>query len=225
VNIVAFSGGKDSTAMLLMMIEKGIPVDKIFFVDTKKEFPQTYEHIEKVKAYIEPLEITTIPIDFDYWLGEHIKTKGKNKGKVGLGWPDFKNRWCTSLIRDTVHKVIPKDAIEYHGIAADEKSRAAKNNRHNRVIRYPLIEWNITQKQALEYCYSKGFTWGGLYKKFSRSSCWCCPMKSIDELRVLYNDFPDLWEQLKTMDRKSYRQFRSDYSVLDLERKFKSDIL
>jgi len=40
MNIVSFSGGKDSTAMLLMMLEKGIPVDRVICVDTTKEFPQ-----------------------------------------------------------------------------------------------------------------------------------------------------------------------------------------
>ena len=33
-HLVSFSGGKDSTAMLLMMLEKGMPVDDILFCDT-----------------------------------------------------------------------------------------------------------------------------------------------------------------------------------------------
>ena len=51
-HIVQFSGGKDSTAMLLMMLEKGMPVDEIIFCDTGKEFPAMYDHIEKVHTYI-----------------------------------------------------------------------------------------------------------------------------------------------------------------------------
>lgn len=51
-NVVQFSGGKDSTAMLLMMLEKNMPIDDIIFCDTGKEFPQIYEHIEKVNKYI-----------------------------------------------------------------------------------------------------------------------------------------------------------------------------
>jgi 3'-phosphoadenosine 5'-phosphosulfate sulfotransferase (PAPS reductase)/FAD synthetase len=41
----SFSGGKDSTAMLLMLIEKGCPLDRIIFFDTGWEFPQMYDHI------------------------------------------------------------------------------------------------------------------------------------------------------------------------------------
>ena len=46
-HIVSFSGGKDSTAMLLKMIEKGMPIDEIIFCDTTAEFPEMYDHIKK----------------------------------------------------------------------------------------------------------------------------------------------------------------------------------
>ena len=93
MHVVMFSGGKDSTAMLLMMIEKKMQIDKIMCVDTTKEFPAMYDHIQRVQDYINR-EIEIIKIDFDYWFGDHVKTKGKNKGQIGYGWPDFRNRWC-----------------------------------------------------------------------------------------------------------------------------------
>ena len=205
--------------MLLMMIEKKMPIDRIICVDTTKEFPAMYRHIQKVQEYIKPLEIEIVKVDFDYWFGEHIKTKGNNKGKIGYGWADFKNRWCTALKREVIKKYITKDDIEYHGIAIDEVKRIRKYK--NRNIQYPLVDWGITEKQALEYCYNKGFNWEGLYKKFKRVSCWCCPLQRIGELEILYNDFPELWQELKIMDKKSYRKFRADYTVDELERRFK----
>ena len=36
---VSFSGGKDSTAMTLKMLEDGWTVDEIIFADTGKDFP------------------------------------------------------------------------------------------------------------------------------------------------------------------------------------------
>ena len=50
-HIVSFSGGKDSTAMLLIMLEKGMPIDRVINVDTTKEFPETYDHIDKVEKF------------------------------------------------------------------------------------------------------------------------------------------------------------------------------
>jgi 3'-phosphoadenosine 5'-phosphosulfate sulfotransferase (PAPS reductase)/FAD synthetase len=223
MNIVSFSGGKDSTAMLLMMLERGIPVDRVLCVDTTKEFPQMYEHIEKVQSMIEPLKIDFVKIDFDYWFGEHIKTKGEI-GEVGYGWPNIFNRWCTTLKIQAKRKFKNKDDIDFHGIAFDEMHRTSKN-KTGEIFRYPLVEWQITEKQALGYCYSKGLDWGGLYEKMHRVSCWCCPLSRIGELRVLYNDFPELWEELEEMDKKSSRKFRSDYSVKELSKKFANENL
>lgn len=218
-NIISFSGGKDSTAMLLMMIERKMPIDRIICVDTTKEFPAMYRHIEQVKEYIYPLEIEIIKIDFDYWFSEHIKTRGKNKGKKGYGWCDFRNRWCSALKRDAIKRVINKGDVEYHGIACDEKHRADKN-KDGRNIKYPLVDWKITEQDALQYCYDKGFNWEGLYEGFNRVSCWCCPLSRIGELRELHNKHPDLWKKLEIMDKKSYRQFKPDYSVDELKLKF-----
>jgi len=224
-HIISFSGGKDSTAMLLMMIAKGMQIDKVICVDTTKEFPAMYRHIAKVQK-ICPIKIEIVKINYNYCFSEHIKTKGKNKGKKGYGFPDFKNRWCTALKRNATKKIqnkINDKVIEYHGIAYDEKKRCNKNK--GRTIRYPLVEWKITEKQALKYCYSKGLNWEGLYEKFHRVSCWCCPLSRIGELRTLYNNFSELWKELVKMDKKSYRKFRGDYSVNELSEKFANENL
>ena len=87
-HIVSFSGGKDSTALLLKMLENNMQIDEIIYCDTGKDFPQMYKHIDKVKKYIKEKynkEITILKAEksFDYYMFEHIKTRGKNKGKKG----------------------------------------------------------------------------------------------------------------------------------------------
>ena len=51
-HIVSFSGGKDSTLMLLLMIEKDMPIDDSIFADTGMEFQELYDYIEKVEVWI-----------------------------------------------------------------------------------------------------------------------------------------------------------------------------
>ena len=41
-NVVSLSGGKDSTAMLLMLLERGEPVADVMFFDTGSEFLEMY---------------------------------------------------------------------------------------------------------------------------------------------------------------------------------------
>lgn len=226
-NIVSFSGGKDSTAMLLLMIEKNIKIDEIIFLDTGMEFPAMYQHIKQVERFIDrSITILRAEKSFEYMMLEYEKQRGKNKGQKGYSWPDFRNRWCTSYLKKQVIKKYLKkykgyEIVEFHGIAVDEVKRLEKNNEKN--VRYPLAEWNITEKEALEYCYNKGFNWDGLYNNFNRVSCWCCPLKNLKELKTLYLKYPVLWDKLKEWEQKTYRKFRSDYDILDLEYKFKKE--
>ena len=226
-NIVSFSGGKDSTAMLLMMVEHRIPIDEIVFCDTEKEFPQMYDHIQKVQKYIgQEITILQEPGKFDYLMFDHVKNRGKNRGKKGYGWPDMRARWCTSDIKREpfkryVKQKYGKDYIKFVGIAYDETDRWNKNQNTGEAIAMPLVELQITEGMALKYCYDRGFDWGGLYTHFDRVSCWCCPLANQRELFMLYHFYPDLWEQLKDMDSRSWNQFKRDYSVLELEEKFR----
>lgn len=223
VHVVNFSGGKDSTAMLLLMLEAGLRVDRVVCVDTTKEFPEMYEHIEKVKGFIYPVTIDTLRIDFDYWFQHHVKTRGKRKGEKGYGFPDFRNRWCTALKRKAIndyYKQIDDDVVEYHGIAFDEQDRVLRNLKRATEVRYPLVECRMSEAEALRYCYDKGFTWGGLYEKFNRVSCWCCPLSRMDEFRVLYEEYPLLWNKLREMSAISSRRFLPNYTVEQLEAKF-----
>lgn len=48
---ISLSGGKDSTCLALLMIERGLPVDAVIWADTGMEFPEMYDHIAKVDEY------------------------------------------------------------------------------------------------------------------------------------------------------------------------------
>ncbi|MGN1301799.1 MAG: phosphoadenosine phosphosulfate reductase family protein [Clostridia bacterium] len=231
-HIVSFSGGKDSTAMLLKMLEEDWTIDEILFCDTGKEFPQMYDHIRKVDKYIKQkynkeIKILKAEKNFEYYMFDHIKTRGKRKGQAGYGWAiKFGGkgvRWCTSYLKDNVmqkylnQKYGKGNYKEYIGIAYDEPKRIKQKE-------YPLIKWKMTEKDCLKYCYNKGFDWGGLYKEFERVSCWCCPFKNLKELKILYTKFPELWRQLKIMDKRANNKFRKDYSIEELEQKFEEEI-
>ena len=207
-HIVSFSGGKDSTAMLLMMLEKNMPIDEIIFCDTGKEFPQMYEHIEKVQKYIGG-GITVLHGEkaFDYYMFDHVKTKGKHKGKKGYGWSNMLCRWCTAALKQTPLKkhMEGREYINYIGIAYDEPKR--HQNISANVV-HPLYDWQVTEKMALQYCYERGFDWGGLYEHFDRVSCWCCPLKNNNELMQLYVHYPELWQELKDMDNRACNKFK-----------------
>lgn len=151
-----------------------------------------------------------------------MSRKEKNpelQGLKGYSWAGCKNRWCTKELKTNVIYRYLSDlskkfnVIHYIGIAVDEQDRV-------RDKKYPLVDWGMTEADCLKYCYDKGFNFGGLYEIFHRVSCWCCPLQSLEELRQLRKHFPELWQQLQEWQLKTWRKFRADFSVQELEIRF-----
>lgn len=240
---LSLSGGKDSTALFLLMIEKNMPIDCVLYADTGMEFPEMEAHIAKLDNLLykrRGIHITTLrhPYGFEWMMFDEPKQKPsylEKRTQVGVplygnGWPGMGVRWCTGqlkthLIRKEVNRLKKeKQCFHYIGIAADEAQRC-KDDPHNR---YPLVEWGITEAQALQICYSWGFDWSGLYEIYHRVSCWCCPLQRIDNLRKLRHHHPELWERLLDMDNRARTIFGSSplgcfkqrWSVEALEQRF-----
>lgn len=230
--VVNFSGGKDSTAMLLRMIELGEHIDEVVCCDTTKEFPAMYRHIERVRRVVEGagVKFTTIKAehDFDHLMLVHQpkRRNPKDQHVLGYGWPRAMIRWCTTELKvrptNNYFKELRKthNLVQCIGLAMDEDHRLERANNQDPTHRHPLVEWGWTEADCLKYCYECGYDWDGLYDVFNRVSCWCCPLKSLGELRKLWKHYPELWEELKDMDKKSWDQFRAGYSVKDLEVRF-----
>lgn len=224
--IVSLSGGKDSTAMLLMMLERSEDVAEAVSFDTGWEFPEMYEHLSMLRAYCADTygfnRFTTLAPDkpFDWYMTDKVRTRGAYKGKAGWGWARPHARWCTKLKTDTIDKHVrglyPQGVVQCIGIAADEPRRVREK-------RYPLVEWGVTEADALAYCRAKGFNWGGLYEHMNRVSCWCCPLQGLKSLRALYDFHPELWARLLEMDAKSWNTFRIDYSAEQIGARFAND--
>ena len=163
--VLSLSGGKDSTAMLLRLLEEKRPVDLILFCDTGLEFPQMYEHLDRLEAYIgRPIIRLKAAHDFEYYFYEY--TPKRNNPALsqyrGMSWPGPRGRWCTGILKTRIVAAYLKKlkeeytVIEYVGIAADETKRIKDKN-------YPLVEWGMTEQDCLAYFYWRGFNRGGLY--------------------------------------------------------------
>ena len=234
-HLVSFSGGKDSTAMLLGMIERGMKIDGILFCDTGLEFPAMYDHIARLEKDI-GMPVTRVRAEksFEELMfyadvkrnPDSLAIKRYGPDIKGYGWAGPRMRWCTARLKDTPRERFLReirkehDVKEYVGIAADEGYRLErKRNRQDGHV-HPLVDWGMTEADCLQYCYDHGYDWNGLYGQFKRVSCWCCPLQPLPELRQLYHNHRELWEQLKAWDKMTWRSFRADYSVEELEIRF-----
>lgn len=106
--VLSLSGGKDSTALLLLLLEKNMPIDAVLYADTGMEFPEMEAHIAKLDELLfreRGLHITTLrhPHDFEWMMFEAplfkksaiMRRMEKKMPLTGYGWPGHKVRWCT----------------------------------------------------------------------------------------------------------------------------------
>ena len=210
--ILSFSGGKDSTFLLLELIRRKYPLDEVQFFDTGWEYPVMYEHIEKCKKICKENDINFVvlhsPYDFDNLFSKY-------------SWCGGNARWGTTYKTQTLDKCSKQnnDAIVYIGIAADEILRLEKERADFK--RFPLAEWGITEAECLQGCYDAGFDWGGMYEHLDRLSCMYCRNKNLKELRNIRKFYPEVLEKLKEYQLKTNRPYKTcGTTIFDLEIRF-----
>jgi 3'-phosphoadenosine 5'-phosphosulfate sulfotransferase (PAPS reductase)/FAD synthetase len=217
-HILSFSGGKDSTFLLLELIRRKCQLDEVQFFDTGWEYPVMYQHIEKCKKICEEngIQFVTLHPQYDF---DSLFSK--------YSWCGGCARWGTAYKTQALDKQSQRNKgnIVYIGIAADETERLKKERADFK--RFPLAEWGITEAECLKGCYAAGFDWGGMYEHLDRLSCKFCRNKNLKELRNIRKYYHDVWEQLKAyQDRTNLpykhacKAFPSGLTVQDLERRF-----
>lgn len=214
-HIVSFSGGKDSTAMLLRMIELDYPIDEIIFADTKLEFPEIYDYIDKIERYIDmPIIRLKTDKEFDDWFYGKV-TRGKNKG-MQRGFPlvAYPCYWNREAKLNVLEKRC-KGNIRYIGIASDEPNRIREKEGYI----YPLVDWGWTESDCIDYLQKLDML-NPLYERFDRLGCYLCPKQNLKSLESLYRYYPELWTKLKKYEKEDPKGFRPDITLDELEVRF-----
>ncbi|MBR7080165.1 MAG: phosphoadenosine phosphosulfate reductase family protein [Treponema sp.] len=236
--VASVSFGKDSVAMLLMLIEKKWPLDEAVFYDTGMEFNAIYQVREQIRPVLQDHGIQYVELKperpFLYDMLEkpvYSKQKGNH---CGYGWCGGLCRWGTTNKLKALDAYAEQNgAVVYIGIAADEVKRLARLRGYKRA---PLAEWGLTEADALRYCRKHGIHWTengiDLYDILDRVSCWCCCNKNQKELFNIWKYLPEYWNRLKELQskiRRPMKKFRTDQTygdlgnIINLERYWKEE--
>lgn len=233
-HIVWFSGGKDSTAMLRLLLEKNIRVDEILYYETGWDRPEVRNHIDRIiEENLAPTFTILSPRKpMEYFLTTcPVKDKETDKMKPGYGWPRPHQTWCCRFGQVAMRKYERTlgHATEFIAVAFDEKAgNPDKFSCRWREVRYPLKEWGISSPEALKICKDLKYNWDGLYDRVPRARCWLCPLEQREELRRLWKLNPEKWAELKELDEKVrnpfYYSHGKEFSVEGLAAKFQSEL-
>jgi len=230
--IATISGGRDSTAMLLSSLERGDRIDHIVFTNTMSELPVMYEYLDKVnrylmKTYNKSIIITKPLTTFDSWCFGKV-TKGERKGFTrGLPMlitPCFWKRESKVKPMDNLLKALGVTAhIKLIGYTKSEEKRIQKDSS----MRYPLIEWGWCEGDVDIYLESVNMV-NPLYDYFTRTGCGFCPYMSLQSYYIVWKFFKKTWRYMKSVERRLKQldkvvnnQWQRDYSLRELEHKFK----
>lgn len=224
--VASFSGGKDSLAMVLRLMEERYPLTHVVFFDTGMEFAAVYRNVDRMEEICKAKGITFVKLrPKNDWLYDML-LKPINAGKEN---EHFGQEWCGSACRwRTGDKVAIINGylsglgsyVQYMGMAVDEPLRIDRTNGK----RYPLVDWKMTEADCLRYCYDHGWNWledgVELYSILDRVSCWCCANKNLKECRNYYHHLPRYWAMLKALQSRIPRPFKKGATVFDLEKRF-----
>lgn len=234
---ISWSGGKDSTASIILAYEKGIKVDGVVMSEVmfshkdniSGEYP---EHIEWVYNIAIPIienqfgfKVIILKDKSDY-LTEFYRKIGnrtKHPERVGKYSGFFLNGACVGNNRLKMRPLrnFFKNCGECEqivGIAINEPKRLErlKNTPNKRSL---LAEYNITEEMTYDICRKYNLL-SPTYCSLCRGGCWFCPNQSIKTWARLKRKHPELWNKLKELSQEKNlvsQRFRYDKSFSQVE--------
>lgn len=192
-NIVALSGGKDSTAMALRLREVE-PDTEFRFVctPTGNELPAMWAHWAKLQELL-GTKLTMLNM-------------GESLGSLILKWdalPNWRQRWCTRVLKIEpfqAYVAANSPAVVCVGIRADEADREGVDYEGRR---FPLMEWGWGLAEVLDYLECRSVTVP------ERTDCAACFFQTLGEWYALWRDNPWYYRQCEEWEKATGHTFRS----------------
>jgi 3'-phosphoadenosine 5'-phosphosulfate sulfotransferase (PAPS reductase)/FAD synthetase len=191
--VAAFSGGKDSTAMVLRLHESGESF-RLLYTATGNELPEVRDHIQRI-ASLTGAEFVDL----------HSPTLEELIDEQQC-LPNWRMRWCTRMI-----KIEPcKEWLESHpeevlavGLRADEEGRAGGTYEGAEII-YPMREWNWGLGEVVSYLERREIAVP------KRTDCAVCFFQTLEEWRELWLNHPEEYARGEAWEAQIGHTFRSN---------------
>lgn len=211
MNIISFSGGKDSTALILWAKEN-LQDFEVVFCDTKWEHELTYKYINYINYTLLGNTLIIITSEkYDGFIDLTIKKKRVASTMARFCTEELKLKPMQKYIQD-------KENVNlYLGIRRDESHARSKlsssvydNDYYKCWIHRPLIDW--TAQDCFDIMKKHNVEPNPLYKLgMKRVGCMPCIMTSHKEMKNIFEQFPDVETKLNKLEQYGHGFFPPDY--------------
>lgn len=221
--IASLSYGKDSIAMLEVIKQYDMPLDRIVHVEimATDTIPADLPPMMEFKAKADKIIKERYGIEVEHLRGKwsyeqffyHRRTaKAKHRAGEIYGFPMMNGAWCNNMLKTATMKSIERGNITYIGIAADEPNRF-----HNLTDRKrsPLVEYGVTEAECRKICERLDLL-SPIYTQSTRGGCWFCHNQGLQQLRLLRKQYPEYWKLMLKWDNDSPVTFKPDGMTVHL---------
>lgn len=194
-HVVGLSGGKDSTALALWLVENEPRQYEFICNATGNELPEMAAHWRRLEEM----------------LGQPIKPVRHSTDLLGLCedismLPNFRARWCTRILKiePTIEYMesLPAGSVLYVGLRADEEERRGLFGEDLKV-RFPLREQGWDEARVWAYLAEKGVCIP------RRTDCALCFYQRLDEWHTLWREHPEEYAKGIAIEERIGHTFRS----------------
>jgi hypothetical protein len=218
--IVAYGAGVDSTAMLIGLRDRRVPIELILFADTGSEKPETVAYLPIIQAWLATNAmppVTVIKRDSpragDKSLHEECLRKrvlpslaygGHScslKWKVDPQWKHTRHYFdWDSRVQSWPHGKFVTKLIGYDAGPGDARRirNATGKWPPGHRYRYPLTEWGWTRERCEDVILGEGLPLP------MKSACWMCPASKKPEVEWLATAHPNLADIAMMMERLAH---------------------
>lgn len=207
--IASLSYGKDSIAMLEVIKQNNLPLDRIVHVEIMAtpaihgDLPPMIEFKERADKIIKE----RYGIDVEHLHNDKCFTdilfKQTRSGKH-YSYPSRKSNWCNSQLKmKLLNGFKGEKYVQYVGIACDEPCRLERLKGTNKIA--PLAEYGWTEKMAYDFCIDNNLLSPIYTDENTRGGCWFCYNQNLNQLRFLRKNYPTYWKMLLEWDKKSFQ--------------------
>lgn len=206
IRVVQFSGGKDSTALVLWAIEQFGNDFVPMFSDTGWEHPFTLAYVAHINQQLLGGRLVTLTSEkFPDGMVQLVVKKKRV--------PSAMARFCTSELKTIPSIAFVKrlmmeandEATVYQGVRADESAKRRHDGAsfwsddYDCQIERPLFSWTAAQVFAMHAKHS--IEPNPLYKMGAgRVGCFPCIQVNHPELRRLTETMPEIWDRMAELE-------------------------